>query len=389
MGNIRGMAISPRGTLLVTSATGNKVVEFDANGELLGNFIASGTGGISGPWFVLFRENDVLVAASGGNIYRYDHTGAFLSVWNGDINFPQQLHRQANGNVLAAAFSSPAGVWELDPNGTLVGRYTGVATNRGAYPLGNGNILTTNTGGVHEIDRGTALIGTPLTGNGARMISEVERSEPCDERGAVPWLRVSAASGTTPAGGSSEVTVLVDSTGLAPGVHEAHLCLTTDDPDSPLVGVPITVTVTDQTCARTITGSTYRPVTVSSGLTCLAHGSKVTGGVTVRAGASVHATGTTVIGPVRAIGAARVELYASGFFGPVFLGDGTTQLALLGNAFTGAVTVHGNVTAPTPIVIAANTVVGSLACDGNQPSPVNNGRPNTVSVSASGQCRDL
>ena len=109
-----------------------------------------------------------------------------------------------NGNVLAAAFSTPAGVWELDQNGALVGRYTGVASNRGAFPLGNGNILTTNSGGVHEIDRGSALIETELASTGVRMISEIERFRPCDEPGAVPWLSVSETSGTTPAGGSRD-----------------------------------------------------------------------------------------------------------------------------------------------------------------------------------------
>ena len=53
--------------------------------------------------------------------------------------------------------------------------------------MGNGNILTTNSGGVHEIDRGSALIETELAGTGVRMISAIERFRPCDEpgRGAV------------------------------------------------------------------------------------------------------------------------------------------------------------------------------------------------------------
>jgi subtilisin family serine protease len=389
MGNIRGMTISPRGTLLVTSATGNKVVEFDADGELVGDFITSGAGGISGPWYVLFREDDVLVSASSGNIYRYDHAGAPLSVWQNEINFPQQLHRQANGNVLAAAFSSPAGVWELDPDGGLIGRYTGVASNRGAYALPNGNILTTNSGGVHEIDRGTTLVETKLAGSGVRMISDIQRDQPCDEPADVPWLSVSDASGTTPAGGSSETTVLVDSTGLAPGVHEAHLCLTGNDPDSPLVGVPVTVTVTDQTCDRTITGGHDGAVTVVAGLTCLAHGSVVTGPVTVTAGASLFASGATVIGPVFAQGASRMQVSRSVVDGPVSLRGGTTQVVLAGNRVDGLVSLVGNVTVPTPIVVSGNTIVGPLMCVDNQPPPVNDGHPNTVTGPASGQCATL
>ncbi len=389
MGNIRGMTISPRGTLLVTSATGNKVVEFDARGERLGDFIASGAGGISGPWYLVFRETDVLVAASGGNIYRFDHSGQPLSVWQNEINFPQQMYRQANGNVLTAAFSSPAGVWELDPNGALVGRYTGVASNRGVYPLGNGNILTSNSAGVHEIDRGTALVETKLAGSGVRMISEIERSQPCDDPGDVPWLRVSPESGTTAAGGASNVTVLVDSTGLAAGVHEANLCVGGNDPDNPLVGVPVSVTVTDQTCTRTITGNHAGPVIVSGGLTCFAYGSTVTGPVTVAAGASLHADGARVTGPVTAQGAARVELSGSTLVGPISLRNVTTKLSLVGNHVTGPVSLRDNVTGSAPISLWSNTIVGPLGCSGNQPPPTNDGQPNTVSGPVSVQCVGL
>ncbi len=374
MGNIRGMAISPSGTLLVASATGSKVVEFGADGELLGDFIASGAGGISGPWHMLFREADVLVSDSSGNIYRYDHHGAPLSVWQNEINFPQQLYRQADGNVLAAAFSSPAGVWELDQDGRLEARYTGVAGNRGVFPLGNGNILTTNSGGVHEIDRGSALIETELPGAGVRMISEIERFRPVRRAGRGAVARRVRDLRDHAGGWSREVTVFVDSTGLAPGVHEGHLCVTTNDPENPLVEVPVMATVTDQTCDRTITGRYTRPLTVSSGLTCLAHGSAVTGPVSIGAGASIHATGATVVGPMRADRAARVEIYGSELVGPVSLRDGTTQVALIGNHITGPVSVDRNVTGQTPIVISANTVVGSLRCTGNQPPPVNKRR---------------
>ena len=389
MGNIRGMVISPWGTLLVTSATGNKVVEFDADGGYVRDFITSGAGGISGPWYVVFREDDVLVAASSGNIYRYDHSGQPLSVWQGEINFPQQLYRQANGNVLAAAFSSPAGVWELDPNGVQIARYTGVSSNRGVYPLGNGNILTTNSGGVHEIDRGSALIETKLSSTGVRMISEIERTQPCDEPADVPWLSVTPESGTTAPGGSSTVTVLVNSTGLSPGVHEANLCVSGDDPDSPLVGVPVSVTVTGQTCARTITGTHTGPVAVTSGLTCLAYGSVVSGPVTVATGASLHADNTTVEAPVFAQGAAGVEMSWSTVIGPVFLRDGTTVVSLIGNHVIGPVSVAGNTTGSTPIVISGNTIDGTLSCSRNEPPPVNNGSPNTVSGPTSGQCSGL
>jgi hypothetical protein len=390
MGNIRGMAISPTGTLLVTSATGNKVVEFDSEtGERLGDFIPSGSGGLTSPWYVLFRDDDVLVASSSGSIYRYDHSGVPLSVWNEEINFPQQMYQQANGNILAAAFSSPAGVWDIDPNGVLVARYTGVASNRGAYPLGNGNVLTTNSGGVHEIDRGTSLVATELASTGVRMISEIERNQPCQEPADVPWLSLDPTSGTTPAGGTSEVTVLVDSTGLAPGLHEAHVCVTTDDPENPLVGVPISLTVTDETCDNTITGAHVGTLRALTGLTCLAYGSTVTGAVRVGGGASLFATGTSVVGPVTATASASVEISGSSLIGPVAIRSVTTTVVLSGNTIVGPVQVEGNHTAPTPIVVSGNDVDGPLSCSSNDPPPVNDGVPNSVTGPATGQCAEL
>jgi hypothetical protein len=73
----------------------------------------------------------------------------------------------------------------------------------------------------------------------------------------------------------------------------------------------------------------------------------------------------------------------------VTLRDGTKQVAVIGNRITGPVTVDRNVTAPAPIVIAANSIVGPLRCTANDPAPVNNGQPNDVTGPKSGQCRDL
>jgi hypothetical protein len=96
-----------------------------------------------------------------------------------------------------------------------------------------------------------------------------------------------------------------------------HVCVSGNDPDSPLVGVPVTLTVTDQTCDRTVTGNHSEPVFVSGGLTCLAHGSAVSAPVTVAAGASLFVWGFTVDEPVLAEGAVRVELSWSTVVGPV------------------------------------------------------------------------
>ncbi|MCI0577316.1 MAG: immune inhibitor A [Chloroflexi bacterium] len=59
----------------------------------------------------------------------------------------------------------------------------------------------------------------------------------------IPWASVSPTSGTTPSGGTSPVSVVFDSTGLTPGDYTGSLCVNSDDPDEPLVTVPLTLTV--------------------------------------------------------------------------------------------------------------------------------------------------
>src|SRR5690606_2358892 len=162
MSNLRGMTFHPdTGDLLVavgatSGANPNTVARFDDAGNYLGNFIDNGAGGITGPWSIEFRESDVLISASSGNIYSYDHEGNFLSLWNDPIAFPQQLQELENGNVLAGAFSAPSGVWELDASGNQIAIYNPVTGNRGVWELPNGNILTTNSGGIHEVSRDNA-----------------------------------------------------------------------------------------------------------------------------------------------------------------------------------------------------------------------------------------
>jgi hypothetical protein len=61
----------------------------------------------------------------------------------------------------------------------------------------------------------------------------------------VPWLSVSPVSGSTPAGATTTVDVTIDATGLAPGIYQGFLCVNSNDPDTPLVQVPVDLTVTD------------------------------------------------------------------------------------------------------------------------------------------------
>jgi hypothetical protein len=102
------------------------------------------------------------------------------------------------------------------------------------------------------------------TNNGAYIgLDTVEyvsgAARPCDLPADVPWLSVLPDNGTTAAGGSSAVEVTFDSTGLAPGEYNSHLCISSNDRDAgpgnstDLVIVPVTLMVADPT-AVTLSG---------------------------------------------------------------------------------------------------------------------------------------
>ncbi|MFC4821807.1 BACON domain-containing protein [Dokdonella ginsengisoli] len=65
----------------------------------------------------------------------------------------------------------------------------------------------------------------------------------CDSPGDVPWLSVTPASGSLAGGASADATVTVDASALAAGSYSANLCVTSNDAATPLVTVPVDVTV--------------------------------------------------------------------------------------------------------------------------------------------------
>jgi PKD repeat protein len=71
----------------------------------------------------------------------------------------------------------------------------------------------------------------------------VEDDSACDSPADIPWLAVVPDAGTTPPLDSSIVDVTFDSTGLMPGDYTANLCVNSDDPVTPVVQVPVALTV--------------------------------------------------------------------------------------------------------------------------------------------------
>ncbi|MFU8771589.1 MAG: choice-of-anchor J domain-containing protein [Anaerolineales bacterium] len=90
-----------------------------------------------------------------------------------------------------------------------------------------------------------APIQTAFAGYRALFVRAVADVPPsaCESPTDVPWLSVEPDSGITSPGGSDEVTVTFDSTGVEPGVYDAFLCVISDDPVNPLVEVSVTLEV--------------------------------------------------------------------------------------------------------------------------------------------------
>ncbi|MEM6501515.1 MAG: hypothetical protein AAF685_06730 [Cyanobacteria bacterium P01_C01_bin.89] len=161
--NIRGMEYV-NGVVYVTNAGGENgapgngkvVIKFDAEGNHLGFFE------VGKAFDILFFDGDLLINDTrrgdegGENIDRYDLEGHLLGSFHesggAGIDFPQQMARRANGNVLVAGFSDPGGIYEYDSDGNQVGLYDiaeGFAKRvRGVHELSNGNILWTGGDGI-------------------------------------------------------------------------------------------------------------------------------------------------------------------------------------------------------------------------------------------------
>ena len=179
--NCRGIEIRPGvNTVLGTIGSGantDAIPEFDlATGNYLGNFIPPNPAFSDSPFDIIFRASDCLVSAStSDDITSYDLSGNHLGDFVAGINFPEQLHETASGNVLAAGFSTPAGLYIYDSNGNQLNYFDAVSGLRGVFQLGDGNYMVTSGSGVFVLDQNTgAILSQPVSGVSGRFIREYD-----------------------------------------------------------------------------------------------------------------------------------------------------------------------------------------------------------------------
>ncbi len=177
MDNIRGLELVGNEVWVSNSGTnggapGDAVVRFSMAGVNLGFYP------VNDPFDVVNYMGDVLIAnIAGDDIDRHDSAGAFLGTFHVSdgitgIDFPEQLAVRSNGNVLAAGFITPGGVYEYDPTGAQI-NYWAVGTSvRGVAELGNGHILVADGSTLKDLDPVTGTWVTTMTGINARYITK-------------------------------------------------------------------------------------------------------------------------------------------------------------------------------------------------------------------------
>ncbi len=204
---------------------------------------------------------------------QYDDAGA-TNNWSVQLNFNSNTNTLVNVGSSAGTLPLVKGQWmeirlEIDLDANTQDVYYG------------GDLLYSGTWTEENSGGGIANIGAvDLFGNNASPVyyDDITLSEPlpplCSLPSDIPWVSLAPTSGTIPVGGAAAtVDVTVDTTGVPAGTTlNGTLCLTSNDPVTPLVTVPLTVTVVEWSvelspASQTLTGAPGDTVTHTFTLT--------------------------------------------------------------------------------------------------------------------------
>ncbi|AKS43325.1 S8 family serine peptidase [Wenzhouxiangella marina] len=181
-------------------------------GTIPGDIVISIAIDLNGQMYGLDLTPDALLA-----IDKTDATAASIGPTGLAANFAQDMDFDYATNTLYWAAYLGSG----DSRMTTVDTSTGAAT-----VIGN-------------IANGNELLSFDIANPGVPPV--------CANPGVVPWLSATPASGNAPAFGSETASIDFDSTGLAVGTYEAHLCVTTGDANNPAMVIPVSMQVTNAT----------------------------------------------------------------------------------------------------------------------------------------------
>ncbi len=159
--------------VLVSSATDNRVMEFDLTGNYVGDLVAAGVGGLSYPTGLLMTTNGVLLVSSRDtdSVLAYDEItgasfGAFVQAGAGGLDGPFGLTLGPNGDLYVSSATNE--VIEYDgQTGSFISVFIDQANNggldqpRGLTFKGDGNLLVASFG-TDEVLEFDGQTGNPL-----------------------------------------------------------------------------------------------------------------------------------------------------------------------------------------------------------------------------------
>lgn len=161
------------------------------------------------------------------------------------VTFPAGGTLELSFWLLPGVCDSPSDFMELTIDGSQVFVINGASGLCGAssYSQQVVDISAWADGNAHTVRFHSTIFGN--NGGGSNFWVDDVSIEHTPAVNSCPWLSASPTGGTTPEGATDSVTLTVDSSGLAPGTYDCSLRIDSNDPDEPVVTVPVQLVVTD------------------------------------------------------------------------------------------------------------------------------------------------
>jgi DNA-binding beta-propeller fold protein YncE len=151
-----GLVIGPNGNLFVCSRSGNSVLRFDGqSGAFLGAFVPAGSGGLNIPFGLTFGPNGNLFVTSGGNqVLEFDGDGgAFIRVFvgsgnNGGMSSARGILFKPDGHLLVASYATDSILQFDGTTGAFLGKWNSGGTGGALFLDGPWGLRLGPTGNV-------------------------------------------------------------------------------------------------------------------------------------------------------------------------------------------------------------------------------------------------
>ncbi len=246
VGGWKGWANDPNATAFTTDA---QALSSPASVDIAGasDLVHEYSGATSGQWVYTawqYVPGDMTGLSYFIMLNTYDDGGA-TNNWSTQVSFDATngaVISEFEGNQLPLVTDEWVEVRveiDLDADWQMI-FYDGQLLSEKSWTEGNSGGGALNIGAVD------------LFANGASSVyyddmSLVQGAGTCDAAADIPWASVSPDNGSTNGGSTTTVTVEFDASGLLPDTYTGALCVESNDPDEPLVVVPLEMIVESPT----------------------------------------------------------------------------------------------------------------------------------------------